>query len=578
MPRIGKKGKIILSIAGVLLAAAIVTGIIVSAHYSAKIKKALPGRVAKITDSLYHISVKRVHINLITRSVTLKEVQLWPDSNKINQHKQDSTAPANYFIAKIPKLKVSSIMWDKLVGGEGFSCGSVTTKGADISIYPNDPNLRVNDTLPTKPPRKELSVGNIEINGDIRYVLTNENTGQVLAFKKARITLNDWRLNKATLKDTTRFALAETGTIAIDTFEYLHPEMDYRFIMQKVAFNSKRKALTAGDITLKLKMSNEEFYRKHGIQKEIYDIHFPTFELTDIDWQRLFSTGELHASTLYLNQSKIDVLFDRQLPPNNQSKMGKFPNQMLYKLQLPLNIRKIRINDGSVIYSEVSDRTGQKGSINFDKISGEVSNITNIQALVDSQPVCEARLNAKLSKYTDVNTVFRFQLNDAEGNFSVDADIAGLQGHQINEQTKAFTLIAVRSLNLKNLTMNLKGNEHYTESDFKMEYTNLGIKVLKKETDAKKEKRKKGFITFVANNLILYSSNPMPGGKLRTVHTYVRRDELKSFFNQIWRNIHQGVQETTIRDMDVINWFRRQDKRRKEEHNRAMKNVFDPDA
>lgn len=48
----------------------------------------------------------------------------------------------------------------------------------------------------------------------------------------------------------------------------------------------------------------------------------------------------------------------------------------------------------------------------------------------------------------------------------------------------------------------------------------------------------------------------MPGEEVRKVQTKVERDELKSFFNLVWKSILQGVQETVIRDMEVIDWIR----------------------
>lgn len=573
MPRVGKKGKIALIVIGIILLAAIVTGLIVAGKYSNRIKDALPQQVAKITDSLYHISAKRVRVNLITRSVTLKEVHLWPDSAKVAQNERDTTAPARYYDIQIPKLKVSSIMWDKLVGGEGFSCASIITEDADITIYNTDKRYRKTDTTKKKAPERELSVGKIGIRGNIKYVIHTQPDTQALTFKNIAINLNSWKLNKATLADTTRFALAEEADITIGLMQYQYPDFDYNLDIRDISFNSKSRDLTAGDILLAVKKDNETFYNKHKKQKEIFDIHFPTFELTEVEWERLFRQQELHASTLYLNQSKINILFDRRQPANDESKLGKYPNQMLQKLKIPIDIRKIRVNDGAVTYSEVSERTGQKGSIYFDKIDGEIDNVTNIQSLVDSEDICKARFSAKLNKYSDVAAVFNFKLNDDIGSYSVDMDINGLQSHQINEQAKAFTSIEVRSLNMKYMKMSVSGNERYSKGSFEMAYNNLGIKILKQAGDNKKEKRKKGFITFIANNLILYSHNPMPGHKLRTVNTYIKRDELKSFFNQIWRNIHEGVQETTIRDMKVINWLRKQDqkkqKRKQERKNKG---------
>lgn len=580
MPSLGKKGKVILSVVGLVILAAIIVSLVISNRYSQKIKQELPGRISKITDGLYQISVKRVHVNIFTRSITLKDAHIYLDSTVVNTQLADSTAPKLYYDIRIPKLKVSQLMWDKLVGGKGFSCSRFKIFSPKIEIWQNDTTLQKNKDTSSKPIKRELSTGEIAVEGGrIWYHISpeKEDKDKMLYFAGLHISLTDWKINEETIKDSTRFLFAEVVDMEVDTFKYLDPEFDYNFIVRQLAFNSSARKLTAGDITLKLKSSKTDFYTKHKVQKEIYDIHFPTFELTKVNWRKLLSENILEASTLYLNRSSINVLFDRRLLESNENKLGKYPNQLLYKLSLPVYIAAAKANDCNVTYSEVSERTGQEASINFTRITGDIKNITNIQEVVDTNNICTAKLNAKFNKYTDINAEFEFTLNDEKGKYAVDVEISGLQGHQINKQTKAFTMITVKSLNLRQLTMKLHGDETYSKGDFKMLYNNLSIKVLKEDSDNKKQKRKKGFITFIANNLILYSNNPMPGSSERTVNTYVKRAENKSFFNQIWRNIHQGVQETTIRDIDVIEWFRKQEQENKARNKRRQKQVFTPE-
>ena len=56
----------------------------------------------------------------------------------------------------------------------------------------------------------------------------------------------------------------------------------------------------------------------------------------------------------------------------------------------------------------------------------------------------------------------------------------------------------------------------------------------------------------------------MPGEEVRKVQTKVERDEMKSFFNLVWKNILQGVQNTAIRDLEVIDWIRNNEQEAKD--------------
>lgn len=571
MLSISKKGKTVLAIVGGIALIAVIVAIVIANKYSSKIEASLPERIEKITEGKYRMSLRKASINLFTRSITLKDVHVWADSAQKNIALRDSTASGRYYDITIPTLKISRIMWDKLTGGQGLSCAKLQIRNATIDIYQTEDELCKYDTAQRRQMRREMSANSFEIlNTDIHYIQQDSNDKVVYAFDHSNVTLTNWLLNNTSIKDSSRFLLANKGNISVGHFRYLSPKTDYHFIAKNLGYSSTRKSLTAGDILLKLKTDADSFHKKYGVQKEIYNIHFPTFELTQLDWQKLIQKNELHGSTIFLNHSKVSLSFDRNFPENTVSKLGKYPSQLLQQLQLPVCIERVRIHDGSVTYSEKSSRTGETGSIHFTRIDGEVKNISNIDTVLSKNEICAATLNGKLNKYTDVNAAFKFWQNNTKGRFSVDMSIEGLQNHQINEQAKAFTLMEVKSLNMKRMTMQLRGDERYTRSDFKMLYNNLAIKIIKTEDDKKKEKRKKGLFTFIANNIILHSSNPMPGQRVRTIKTYIKRDETKSFFNQIWRNIHQGVQETTIRDMRVINWIRSIDEQNKAKQQKAM--------
>ena len=564
MQKIFSKYKVLLSITGIVILVGVIVLFIVAGRYGNKIKAEIPKRFAVATDSLYHISVKKVNVNILTRSVTLKKVDISVDSAKLAQQLTDSNAQKHYYNINIPKLKVSGIMWDKLVGGSGLSFTELRIVDPKIKISKTDTALCKYTLQKTRQRKRDITIGLVKVvNADIIYAMTKGS----FAFSHVDIDLNDWENSD----DTTRFLMSDKGVIHAADFKYLSPTADYIFDVKNIAFSSTAQKLTASDVTLKLKGSERDFYKKYRTQKEIYDLYFPTLEVTRINWLKLFNNQEFSASSVYLNNFKVNVLFSRLPPENKESKLGKFPNQLLQKLKIPCYLKEVKLNNGSVTYTEESDVTKQKASIYVKELEGNITNITNKNNLTSVNNECHALLSAKLNDYSNIEAKLTFALDKPDGSFDLNLNIGDLKASQITDQTTALTMIAVRSLSMKSLSMRLSGNERVASSDFTMQYSNLGIKILKKADDKKKEKRKKGFITFIANNLILFSANPMPGKEVRHVKTYIKRDENKSFFNLIWRNIHAGVQETTVRDKKVIDWMRREDAKNKARKARKRK-------
>jgi len=572
VPAITKKKKLIFGITATVILLLVIAGNIIAGRYKKIIQDVLPEAVSNSTDSLYRISVKGVSINFLTRSVTLKGVHMWPDDSEVQKREQDSTAKPMYFDVNIPKLKVSGIMWDKLTGGKGFSCGNFTITKPQVTISRTAPELTVYDTAKKKPIDKDFTVSLLKVtDANVRYIFSKHNYTDTVFFNRCNVELNNWQYAEGSLSDTGKFLMAENGFINTGVFTYSPSTSLYRHSCKNLRFNSEENKLTATDFRMKLRVTEAEFYRQNNTQKEIYDLVFPTIEFDHIDRNRLKTDKVFSSTTAYLNHSKITVSIDRRHPPNTISKLGKFPNQVLMNMKLPLEIARIKINNGSVAYTEVSDKTGKEATINFDNINGTVNNVVNTENAIQKDSTALATLKCKFNKYTDVTCAFRFSLTDPRGYFTLNASLAGMQSHQLNDQIKAFSMLELKSLNMKSMSLRMAGNENYAHGNFTMLYSNLGIRIMKNERNLSGDKKTKGFLTFVANNMILYSNNPMVGGDVRSIKTRVKRDELKSFFNLIWQNILQGVRETTIRNMNVIEWIRKNERNNNAIFNRERK-------
>lgn len=557
MIKLTRGNKRILAIAAIIIVILAVAGFVAGSHYRGVLKERIPRELDAATDGLYKIDIRKININFLSRSITFKDVHLYPDSAKLAKLSADSTAPRIYADVQIPKLKVSSIMWDEITGGKGVSCSEILFNEPDIVIYKPDTAFSKYDTLSKEPGSNDLFASNLVLkNGNIRLVISSGEE-QEIVLNNSNIHLKRWSFPVAPEVAAERFLLAESGEVGVDLLSYDIPGSLYQITIKNLLFDSESSKLTTRDIYFKPSVSTEEYFKSVNMQSEVYNLHFPTFEMDDIEWHRLFKEKKLIAGDVYFNNSTIDVLFNRLLPANTESKLGKYPNQLLLKLELPLYIREIFFNNANITYTEISNVTGKKGSINFSTADGSIQNVTNIPEYIDNEQSATAHMQCKFNKYSPLTATFVFSLEDTLGKFTLDAEIKNVIAHQISKQSQIFTMIAINSLNAKKMSFSMEGDATFAKSDFSMLYKNLSIKILEDETDEFGDKKQKGLLSFLANNLILYSANPMPGEKPRIIETYIERDSLKSYFNLVWKNIHQGVQKTTIRNMSVIEWIKK---------------------
>lgn len=544
--------KTVIIIIGCILAIGIGVAIYFAQHYKGIIKKNIPVWAAEATDSLYTVTVKGVSINVFSSSITLKNVQIKPDSARLRQLEQQGKAPKIIYNMTIPKIKAVGILWNEYIAQKKLAATSLNIYKPDIIA-----TITNNTGDTTKQKKKEHKVSSVyfgEIfakNANGRLIVAKTKDTSVVHFINAKVVLDEWKLVPGAGIDTSKFLLSEEGEITIDTLKYLKDGSLYDIKANELHFNSLEERITAKHLSIKQNVSDDEYYRIVGEETDIYNVTFPTVELDGFDWKRLFSNKEICAKALYVNNTKLDIYHSRLPPDNTKSKLGKYPNQLLLKAPVPLNIREVKVNNFEVKYTELNDDTKMAGTITFSKVDGVVKNLTNIPEQIEKHTTCDINLSGKFNKYSDVSAQFILDLANPSGGFHFTGQLKGMEAYQINHTAKALAKAEIRSFHLKELDMDIQGNENYGKGKITVLYNGLKIKLQKKDSETQQLKDK-GLLSFVANKVFIYTHNPMPGEEVRHVTTYVDRDIYKSFFSVIWKNIYQGMQKTALRTDEVI--------------------------
>ena len=83
-------------------------------------------------------------------------------------------------------------------------------------------------------------------------------------------------------------------------------------------------------------------------------------------------------------------------------------------------------------------------------------------------------------------------------------------------------------------------NDDFSTGKLTFYYDNLSFKMFK-EKNTTWDGIKTGVMNFVASDILINKSNPLPNGKLNTGVIYFKRDKHKSIINFIWKSIFSGL-------------------------------------
>lgn len=527
-------------------------------HYKVVIRERLPGWVSKSTDSLYYISFDDIGINIITRRITIDNIKIWYDTAQARKLHERGKAPHYYYQMNIPQAHATGIAWEELIGDKNLGCKELSFYRPKIIInYMPELADSLKDTVKKEPQIDKVFFDAVNMTEGTLIYKTTKQTGSFVAYANGvNILLTNWVYEPKKAQDTSKFLFAERALIEIKDIIHKKDKMLYSIRSKGLYFDSEKDTLALLGFRLAPAVNKQEFYRQVGMQKDVFDLDFPLVSFSKFGWSRLMNKGQLVCEEITIKNPSVTDYFSRLVAPNTKSKYGQYPHQILQKLELPLNIRKIALQNAKGSYTEVSEATKKAGTLLFTNVNGSITNVTNIHEAIARDNNCIVALRGKFMRQSDIAATFNFTLGSADGAFSVSSYLKNVNAEQVNNTAQALALAEIRSVNISKMEVNIQGNERYAKSQFVMQYKDLKLTLQKLNDDSTKTKRR-GFLSFLANNILLYPDNPIPGEELRTANTYIVRDQYKSFFNLIWKNIFEGTIQTVARNRDLINAFRK---------------------
>lgn len=138
---------------------------------------------------------------------------------------------------------------------------------------------------------------------------------------------------------------------------------------------------------------------------------------------------------------------------------------------------------------------------------------------------------------------FKFNLEAKDGAFSYSGLLGSMDGRSLNRITRPLGMIAIKSGDVKRMEFKIEANDRVANGVMKFEYNNLSVNLLKREEGENRLVRQ-GWMSFLANAIILNPNNPSKEGMLVTAKIHEERAKNGSFFHFIWKSLLQGIKHS----------------------------------
>ena len=527
-----------------------------SIHYKNLIRARLPRLAAKVTDSLYDISIQDIRINIFTRAVTVYGLRMKIDSSVWLRRMERNLPPNILLDVTVPEARITGVKWDDLSAEKSLSCNSVQFSKPEIRVQIMPEWITRPKTLYPPPPAiSKVSALRIYIDEPALFVRSGfgEQSFSVQT-DGGSIEAKDWVFYPHKAFDSSRFFGAKEASVTLTNASYKFPASLYRYDMKRITFNTATSDGSFNDLQIRPAMSYDSLYARVGHRQDVYDCYLPEVRINGLDWQKLISKHSLHTSAIYFSSPAFSIFYSKKPPSNTYLSRALYPQQWLQNLNFPLTIDKIGVSDGAVQYSETNNKTGETGAINFSYLEGAMYHVTNEQQEIEKIPFSRTLVRGKFMHRTEIGAVIDFSLTGSKGAFSINGLVRQLDAEQIRGPVNALAIADVKSLEIPRASVSIAGDEDSTWGRFDIKYHKLRLN-LKKWDAEDSDVHSRIFLSFLANKLLLYPENPMPGEAFRIARTGVARGNTRSFFLMVWKNILQGCVKSAVRDdgaMDIV--------------------------
>ncbi len=479
------------------------------------------------------IQLAGVNYNSSAKSLMIKCVQSIAENGKTS-------------VVKLNQLELNELNIEEFIERHRLQAGMLYCKGGEVTVYTNKHDASTNE-LSNKSfdfPEKffdEIELGCINL-GNTTFIIRNKQFPEREPVTVRNVTFNVTNEINVVQGKTIRNIIDHAKwKIDADGFTFITEDKLYAISVQGISIDRQKNLVSIEKFGVKPTISETQFVSRAKKQTDYYTIEINHIKLAGIDFSKLLSQSMLDMQQANLKVN-LNVFTDRTLPINTASKVGKYPQQLLLKLKIPIYIKKVVLENSFISYRERALESKQIGDVRFTNVNASIDNVTNIPAYIHTNPVCVINAKGLLLNKATASTQWKLLLNTTDGTFDVKGEIKKMDAAILNSIGMPLGMTSV-SGDINGLTFSMTGNNYKTKGSLEFLYSNFKLASYKMDEKGDTLKNKK-METWFGNALII-DNNPA-NGKTRTADISADRELNKSFFNLVWKSIFGGIQKTIL--------------------------------
>lgn len=447
----------------------------------------------------------------------------------------------------IDKLNVSGFQWYAYLFNNSISVDSAEI--SNIRIITSSPPI---DSLDFQTKRAKKRKSNdydlIEVEHfDLNYLnieLVNN------LYDSVRVSLNDmnlhangFQLTREDIEDPQSLFHVNWIKGSIESAEFHFDKFRQYAKVQNILLDTESRTMSMGYLGLLNKQGKYEYTSQFVDRQSWTKINDAKIELKGVHFGSFFRKGIVEVDTVYASDMHAEIFVDKR-KPEDLAKRPQMIHQVFRNLGQVIHVDHTFIKNGYLKIEERPDNASPRsGFIFFSDINAHAINMSNYLEKRGENRLLRLESSAKLMGEGFLNAVIQYDLENEKGNFSLNGSLGKMNLKRLDPMIEPQAKASIKSGQLNNLKFEIQGNDYDASGKLTVLYENLELELL--NTEFEKDRnifRQLG--AFIANKVILKSSNPKKNGETITGTVYYIRDAHKSMFSYWWKLIFSGLKST----------------------------------
>ena len=510
--------------------------------------------ITAASDSLYQLQFSSFVLNVDSGKGLIKDIQLNGDSNVYKRLLAKHKAPDMIMNMHADRMVIDHFEFAKTNDGKQLVVNNMLMQNPSIHIdyYPqsyNDTTTASSGSLLAAAVKKlmQLSVvKHMKMNNlNLEMVYHTGASAKKTVLRNLNVAMEGMDIKTVHNNDSSKHA---NTVITIATYHLTTADKLYTVHMRNMQINPEDGSAFIEKTVIEPAYSKAVFFKHVSKANDRYYFVYNNMQLQGIDINKLLHRQQIKIKKMVTAASVTDIYTDYALrkrePPVRKH---AFPHELLQQLAFNITIDTMEMHNGILTYEMKAKKSDSTAIFQMDKIETKAINITNNPIAKSKNHFTTVTTSGRVMNTADITTVYKFNLYDKNGTFSMKSTLLPMDGTVLNPLTKPLAMLEIRSLNIEKMITTINANESTANGNIDFYYKNMKVAMLKKNDEGFKKRK----LLSWASNLFTPDDNPKKNGKFKKGPIAIKRNATDSFFGYIWSATFSGMTAFMIGEKKV---------------------------